>query len=158
LSNVLFYTGSKFVEAASDIGYANGINVSADGRLLYVSATVRGELHVYDRNISTHTISLKEKLNLRTGLDNIELDQNGRLYIAAHPKLLTFVKHAKNSAVLSPSQILRLEARPAGGYDLEEIYLNTGEEISGSSVGAVHNNRMLIGTVFDPKILDCQLE
>jgi len=136
----------------------NGINVSADGKLLYVSATVKGILHVYDRNIATHDIALKEKLEFHTGLDNIEIDPAGRLYIGAHPKLLTFVKHAKDPAVLSPSQILRLEARPAGGYDMEEIYLNTGEEISGSSVGAVHNNRMLIGAVFDPKILDCRLE
>ena len=49
-SSVLFYTGSEFVEAASGLGYANGINVSSDGRLLYVSTTVQRVLHVYDRN------------------------------------------------------------------------------------------------------------
>ena len=28
-SNVLFYTGSGFVEAAAGLGYANGINISS---------------------------------------------------------------------------------------------------------------------------------
>ncbi len=65
----------------------NGINVSADGKLLYVSATVKGILHVYERNIATHDIALKEKLEFHTGLDNIEIDPAGRLYIGAHPKL-----------------------------------------------------------------------
>jgi len=34
-SNVLFYNGSEFVEAASGLGYANGINVSANGRISF---------------------------------------------------------------------------------------------------------------------------
>ena len=51
-----------------------------------------------------------------------------------------------------------MEARPGSGYGVEEIYLDTGVEISGSSVAAVRGNRMLIGSVFDPKFLDCQLD
>jgi len=157
-SNVLFYTGAGFVEAATGLGYANGINTSSDGRLLYVCAAVGRALHVYDRNPATHEISLKETIDLKTGLDNIELDTAGRLYIAAHPKLLTFVKHAKDAAYLSPSQVLRLEGQPGGGYIVTEIYLDSGAQISGSSVAAVSGKRMLIGSVFDPKFLDCQLD
>ena len=101
---------------------------------------------------------LKETIDLKTGLDNIELDSAGRLYIAAHPKLLTFVKHAKDAAYLSPSQVLRLEGQPGGGYIVTEIYLDSGAQISGASVAAVSGKRMLIGSVFDPKFLDCQLD
>lgn len=157
-SNVLFYTGAEFVEAASGLGYANGINVSADGRLLYVCATVEGALHVFDRNPATNDLSLKESIDLHTGVDNIEIDTAGRLYIAAHPKLLTFVKHSKDAEDLSPSQVLRLEARPNGSYRVDEIYLDSGAGISGSSVAAISGDRMLIGAVFDPKFLDCQLQ
>lgn len=49
-SNVLYYDGSKFVEAASGIGYANGINVGHDGRTLYVCSITEGGLPVYDRD------------------------------------------------------------------------------------------------------------
>ena len=101
---------------------------------------------------------MRENSDLETGVDNIELDAGGRLYIAAHPKLLTFVKHAKDAAFLSPSQVLRLEARSGGGYRVDEIYLDSGAEISGSSVAAVSGKRMLIGAVFDPKFLDCRMD
>ena len=157
-SNVLFYTGAEFVEVADGLGYANGINVSPDGKRLYVSTTVERALHVYDRNPTTHAIALKETIDLNTGLDNIELDTAGHLYIAAHPKLLTFVKHSKDAGILSPSQILRLDAQSDSGYREKEIYLDTGMEISASSVAAVRGKRMLIGSVFDPKFLDCQFE
>ncbi len=158
LSNVLFYTGSKFIEAASGIGYANGINLSTDGRILYLCAVTERSLYVYDRNTTTNKISYREKIKLNTGVDNIEIDNAGSLWIGAHPKLLSFVKHSKDHTQISPSQILHLVPRSDGGYEITEMYLNTGEEISGSSVCAVGNNRMLIGSVFDPKFLDCQIE
>jgi arylesterase / paraoxonase len=158
LSNVVFYNGSEFVEVATGIGYANGINLSADGRTLFLCAVTERALHLYDRDPATNRLTLREKIKLNTGVDNIEVDPEGGLWIGAHPKLLSFVKHSQDPSQRSPSQILHLIPRPDGGYAVEEIYLNAGEEISGSSVGAVRNNRLLIGAVFDPKFLDCQRE
>ena len=158
LCNVVFCDGSRFVEVATGIGYANGINLSADGMTLYLCAVTERSLHIYDRNPKTNKLSLREKIKLNTGVDNIEIDPEGGLWIGSHPKLLSFVKHSKDQSKLSPSQVLHLTPRSGGGYQIEEIYLNTGEDISGSSVAAVRNNRMLIGAVFDPKFLDCQRE
>lgn len=156
LSNVVYYDGSRFKEVASDIGYANGINVSADGKTLYLCAVTEYSLHIYSRDIASGSLSLRQKIDLGTGVDNIEIDSNGGLWIGAHPQLLTFVQHAQDPAKISPSQILHLNPRPGGGYDTKEVYLNMGEEISASSVAAVYKNRMLIGAVFDPKFLDCK--
>jgi arylesterase/paraoxonase len=108
LSNVVYYNGSSFGEAVSGIGYANGINVSADGKTLYLCATIEGVLHVYQRDVTSGKLKFHQKLKLGTGLDNLEIDSNGGLWIAAHPQLLTFVQHAQNSAKISPSQILQL--------------------------------------------------
>ena len=156
LSNVLYYDGSHFKEAASGFAYANGINVSADGKILYLSATSKRTLYIFDRDPATGKLSRREKIKLGTGLDNIEMDKEGGLWIGAHPQLLSFVKHAKDPSALSPSQILHLTPRLDGSYDIKEVYLNAGDEISGSSVAAVQNDRMLIGSVFEPKFLDCQ--
>ncbi len=155
-SNVVFYDGSEFVEAASGIGYANGINVSPDGRLLYVCALTEGSLHIYDRDPESGRLEHREEIDLGTGVDNIEVDAEGDLWIGAHPQLLTFVEHAKEHWTVSPSQVLHLTPKEAGGYDVEEVYLDTGEEISASSVAAVRGNRLLIGAVFDSKLLDCR--
>jgi len=156
LSNVVYYDGSRFLEVASGIGYANGINVSADGKILYLSAVTEGALHIYNRDIVSGKLIHREKLELGTGVDNIEIDATGGLWIGAHPQLLKFMQHAQDPAKLSPSQILHLKPKAGGGYAAKEVYLNLGQEISASSVGAVYKNRLLIGAVFDPKFLDCQ--
>ena len=156
LSNVIYYDGSHFMEVAGGIGYANGINVSADGKILYLCAVTEGALHIYNRDIASGKLTLQQKVDLGTGVDNIEMDSDGGLWIGAHPQLLKFIQHAQDTAKLSPSQILHLKPRAGDGYDIKEVYLNRGEEISASSVAAVYKNRMLVGAVFDPKFLDCR--
>jgi arylesterase/paraoxonase len=156
-SNVLFYDGSGFVEAASGIGYANGINVSPDGRLLYVCSITEGALHVYDRDPRSGSLEHREEIVLHTGADNIEVDAEGGLWIGAHPQLLTAARHFKDPRALSPSQVLHLTPRAGGGYEVQEVYLDTGEQISASTVAAVRGNRLLIGAVFEPKFLDCRM-
>jgi arylesterase/paraoxonase len=155
-SNVLLYDGSEFVQAASGIGYANGINMSHDGKLVYVCSITEGALHVYDRDAVTGTLKHREKIDLRTGVDNVEIDAQGDLWIGAHPQLLTTAKHYKDHWALSPSQVLHLSPKAGGGYNVEEVYLDTGEEISASTVAAVRGNRLLIGAIFDSKFLDCR--
>jgi arylesterase/paraoxonase len=156
-SNVVFFDGNHFKEAATGIGYANGINVSADGKTVFVSATTERALHLYDRDQGSAKLVLREKIKLGSGVDNIEIDSSGALWIGAHPKLLTFVRHARDQSKVAPSQVLRLTPKAAGDYDVEEVYLNQGEELAASSVAAVSNMRMLVGAVFDPKFLDCQM-
>ncbi len=154
-SNVVFYNGAEFVQAASGLGYANGINVSPDGKLLFVCALSEGALHVYDRDVPSGALVHREAIELGTGVDNVEVDAGGGLWIGAHPQLLTTAKHFKNPGTPSPSQVLHLTARAEGGYDVEEVYLDSGEQISGSSVAAALGNRLLIGAIFEPKFLDC---
>lgn len=155
-ANVVYYDGSEFVEAASGIGYANGINVSPDGGLLYVCAITEGSLHVYDRDPVSGRLEHRDEVDLDTGVDNIEVDADGGLWIGAHPQLLTTAKHFKHRWTLSPSQVLHLTPQAGGGYDVEEVYLDTGEQISASTVAAVRGNRLLIGAIFDSKFLDCR--
>jgi len=157
-SNVVYYDGSRFSEAAGGIRYANGINVSRDGKTLYLCSVTGLSLHLYDRELSSGKLNLREKIKLGTGVDNIEVDPSGGLWIGAHPRILDFVAHANDPSRLSPSQILYLSPKPSGGFNIKEVYLNKGDELSASSVAAVRGKRMLIGGVFDPKFLDCQME
>ena len=76
-------------------------------------------------------------------MDNIELDNDGGLWIGSHPKLLTFIDHAENPDAVSPSQVLRLSMDENRSYIVQEIYLSTGEDLSGSSVAAVYDNTLL---------------
>jgi arylesterase/paraoxonase len=157
-SYVLYYDGKNFKKAAQGIAYANGINASRDGKMIYVAACVGLKINVYDRDAVSGALNFKNEIPLGTGVDNIELDAAGNLWAAAHPQLLTFTRHAKDSTKHSPSEILKISPATNGSYQVDQIYLNNGEAISGSSVGAVFEKKLLIGSVFENHFLVCEMK
>ena len=157
-SNVLFYDGKTFREVAEKLAYANGINTSSDGRTVYVAATVAQRIYVYDRDLNSGNLTPRDTIEAGTGVDNIEIDQKGDLWVGCHPKLLTFVKYSKDPNALSPSQVIKVVQKAPGQYDVIEIYLDNGRPLSGSSVGAVFKDYLLIGSVFDERFLLCRLQ
>ena len=155
-SNVLYYDGRDFSLAAKRIGYANGINMSADGRTLYVASTTRRKIRVFSRHKQSGKLSFEYDIGVKTGADNIEMDKQNRLWVGAHPKLLTFSKHAADPTLLSPSQILIITIQGNKSYRVEEFWLDSGESLSGASVATVYGRSLLIGSVFDDHLLICQ--
>ncbi len=158
IANIVYYNGRGFHEAATGIGYPNGITVSPDGHHLYVAGTTQMTLKVFDRELKSGELTLKESLSFDTGLDNIEIGPEGALWIGAHPQLLKLVEHFKDPGKFSPSQVLRVTLNEGGQPRIDEVYLNDGEVLSGASVGAVYQDRLLIGSIFEEKILDCRLK
>ena len=154
-SNVLFYNGMNFSVAATDLGFANGINISNDGTILYVAETIGKQLSIFEINKITNNINKKTSIDFNSGIDNIEIDHEGKLWIGSHPKVYTFSRHMKDSTVLSPSQVYRFSIDNSG-YNIDEVYLNLGEELSGSTVAAVYDRTILIGSVFEAHFLDCK--
>jgi arylesterase/paraoxonase len=132
--------------------------ISPDGQTVYVAATVGQKIYVYDRDRNTGDLSLRSTIDVGTGVDNIEIDLRGDLWVGSHPKLLTFVKYSKDPGVLSPSQVIKVEKKTPDQYDVKEIYLNNGQPMSGSSVAAVFEDTLLIGSVFDERFLLCNLQ
>lgn len=157
LANVVYYDGSRFSEAAPGIATANGINVSANGRSLYVNSLLGGTLFVFDRIAATGALSLRESIPLGSSGDNIEVDPNGWLWIGAHPQVMRVLQHARDAANHSPSQLLRVSWLADGSHDISEVYLDLGDNLSAASVGAARGSRLLIGAIFEPKFLDCRL-
>lgn len=155
-SNVVYFDGQKMSVAAGSLSFANGINKSADGKSIYVAETMGLRLHIYDRDEATGALTPKDSTPLGTGLDNIDVLDDGALLIAAHPKITSFMSHAGDAAEISPSQVIRVELDPKGGGKAGTIYLNLGKEISGISVAAGYRDLMLLGNVFQPNILVCE--
>ena len=157
-SYLLYFDGHTFSKAVEGLNYGNGVNVSRDGRKLFLTQTTGQTLTTFDRNIDTGTLELKDKINLHTGLDNVAVDADGNLWIGAHPKLLAFVDHAKDPQKPSPSQVFKLTPNPAtGSYSVTEIYLDDGKQLSGCSVALRYKNDIFIGAVFESKVLRMSL-
>lgn len=154
-SYVMYYDGKDMRVVAKGFGYANGINVSADGKILYLAATLDKAIHVFSRDIASGSLSPAYEIDTGTSPDNIELDAADLMYVACHPKMLDFLAHAKDKAKSSPSQILRITSKDKGDYKIDEIYLNDGKQISAASVAAPLNGGFLAGQVFDDHVLIC---
>jgi len=88
-------------------------------------------------------LSFRRDIKLRTGVDNIGVDVQGRLWAGCHPKLLTFSKHFADPTRPSPSHFLKITLPPEGPALVEELFLDSGETLSGSSVAAVYRQEML---------------
>ena len=157
-SYVLYFDGEQFKKVAEGLKYANGINISPDGKTIYVASTTGKAVYLYHRNKADGTLRFVRKISVGTGVDNIEIDTQGRLWLGCHPKLLTFVKYANDPKKRSPSQVLMIKVIKEGKDEIKEVYLNNGNPISGSSVAAYFHGKLLIGSVFDPKFTICQLD
>lgn len=156
-ANVVYYDGETFKVAADDLRYANGINVSPDMSHIYVAETTGREIRTYARDIISGALRVQDNFAITAGLDNIDVAPNGDLWVADHPKMLAFVTYASDPSAPSPSQVTKVRVRNALPVEAAPVYTNLGEQIGAASVGAVVGKHLLIGSVFDPKILDCTL-
>jgi len=152
--NVGYYNGERVViTSVEGIKYANGINVSADGSRIYLAATTDRLVLVFNRDQSTGALTLAREVDTGTGVDNIDIDEAGNLWVGCHPQLLKFLSHAKDEAKISPSEVIKLVPQPDGSFVQSTVYLNDGSELSASSVAAVYRNKLLIGPVFQRRFV-----
>ena len=156
LSSVSYYDGKKGHIVASGLKFTNGIAIAPDLKTLYIAEILNRKVGVYNRNANTNELSKRSDILVDTGADNLEWDENGNLWLGAHPKLFDFAAHAKDASKPSPSQVLKINVDKSTP-EVEEIYLNAGEALSGSTVGAVSGNTLLIGSVFEEHLLKCAL-
>lgn len=157
LTNLVYVDGATAKAVADDIASGGGINVSPDGGILYVAETGGQAVRVLKRNAADGSVEALTQIPLGTSPDNIDIAEDGSLWIGAHSSLLALVLHFIMGTD-APSQVLQVTIDAAGEATIAEIYLNRGEEISASSVGATYGNRLLIGSITAPKILICEMD
>jgi len=156
LSSVGYFDGAEGHIVIDNLRHTNGLAVSDDQQTLYVAESTARQISRYQRGESNTQWDLRDSLNVLTGIDNLEWDQQGNLLTGAHPRLFDFIAHAENNDNKSPSEVVRIDVS-SEDMSYETIYLNSGEAISGSSVAAQFNQQLLIGSVFEAHFLRCSL-
>ncbi len=157
-AHILLFDGATFTRLPGDYRYANGITATPDGRTVYLACPTDRTISVFDRDAISNALTLRDEVFVDTAPDNITLDATGDLWVGAHPKLLSFVIHVARPDLPSPSQVLRLSPLAGGGLSVEEVFLSDGSDLSSSSSAARVGDRLLIGSVLGPGILDCTME
>lgn len=154
-ANIVFFDGETLSEVADGLSYANGINISPDGNSLYVAEVSRGRIQEYERDISSGDLNHRRTIDVGFGVDNIEVDPvTGDLWIGGHAKLLTFVRHTADPLEPSPSQAAQVKLAE-NDYRVRMVFSDDGRLISGVSVAAGYEGRLLLGSVFEDHIIDC---
>lgn len=153
-SSVVYYDGAQGRIVKKGMTYANGINMSADGGKVYVAEFLKRRVSIFDRDQSSGDLKKSGVFKTNTGPDNIDIAEDGSLWIGGHTKVFEFLKHAKDANAVAPSHAIRID--PATGNN-EDIFISTKGEINASSVAATGGNTLLIGAVFDGHVLACPL-
>lgn len=144
----VYCNGSTYRVVNDGLSYANGINYDSARNLVYVAAVRQSTISVFNR-LANGDLELVETINCGTGVDNIEIDRHGDLWVGCHPNMLLANEFIKGNRETAPSEIIRIRYRKPGDYDIESIYLNDGTEVSASTVSANYQDLMLVGNVCD---------
>ena len=152
LSSLAYFDGQDGGIAARGLAYANGVNMSADGKTLYATAFLGRQIVVYDRDAATGALSRRKAIRVNTGPDNVEIASDGALWIGGHSKVFDFLKHVEDPSHIAPSHVIRVN--PDSGA-VEDMLIDTGGTINASSVGAFWDNTLIVGSVFDDHVMVC---
>jgi arylesterase/paraoxonase len=148
ISNVIYFDGKDYREVASGIAYANGINFDRNRNLMFVASPRHFLVKVYAVK-PDGSLSFIENIPCDTGVDNIELDEEGHLWVGSHPNLLRFAAYAKGKKETAPSEIIKIAYRGTDDYSVEKIYVGNGERMSASTVAAPFGDVIFTGSVLD---------
>ena len=151
-SNVIYSDGSTFREVSKGIAYANGINYDEQRNLLFVASPRDFLVKVY-KTEDDGDLSFIEDIAVGTGVDNIEFDDKGNLWIGAHPNLMAFANYASGKTKKAPSEVIQLTYRSTGDYDVNSVFLDDGSIISASTVAVPFRNLVFIGNVMDEELV-----
>ena len=155
LVSVVYFDGEDASIAADGLIYGNGVNVSEDGATLYAANFIGREIFVYDRDPDTGALTRTARHRVPLGLDNIELDEDGALYIGGNPEVFSFLAHQADRSKRAPSQAVRVDPE-TGAW--ETVFYNDGEAIDSISVATPVPGAMIYGAVFDDHVLICPRE
>lgn len=155
---VVFFEGGEARVAAGGFSFANGIQLSADRTRLYVAATVGRTITVLRRS-EDNFLHLEQVLDMHTGVDNLEVDLDGTIWVAAHPKLLSFLWYLRAAGRRAPSEVFRIRVFEQTLYQKTSFLMDPGgRRLSAASVAAHDAGRLLIGSAADHRFLDCRIQ
>jgi arylesterase/paraoxonase len=157
-ADLLYFNGTNFRISVQRMAFPNGVYVSPDGGHLYVAFTNERRVIGFSREPFFGSLTEIGSLSIPARLDNISADAQGRLIIAGHPSLLRVNQFRADPGKPSPSAVFRVTLDKSGvPQSYETIFANDGALIGASSSAVVTGKRLLIGSVLDDKLLDCQI-
>ena len=150
-TSVVYFDGETGRTVADGLGFANGINVSADLQKVYVAEFSKHQISVYDR-ASDNRLQNRTTIHVPMAPDNLDIDEDGNIWTAGHPKMFDFIDLIEDPTANAPSMGLVIDPE---AKSVEQVFVSDGKEINASSVAAIAGDKLLIGSVYDSHLLIC---
>ncbi len=150
LSRLVMYDNGSSSVVRSDLATPAGIN--ADAEHLYIAETGGKRLSVFALNDLSGPP--RRIIELPSAPDNIDIAEDGSLWVAAHANTLALIRHFVDAENPAPSQVFRLDTET---FEPVQQFLDTGEQLSAGSVGATYAGWLLLGSITEPHVLLCRL-
>jgi arylesterase/paraoxonase len=154
-TGVVYFDGERMQQVAPRVEEALGVAASPDGRTVYVAEGGPQRLLVYDRDTASGELTLRDRAPLLGSPQNLTVDASGSVWIGAHPKWFSYTRALNNPSVSSPTQVLKYTPDAQKGKRVTEVYLNRGEALSTGTVAAVYEDKLVIGSIKDRRLLVC---
>lgn len=157
LSPLTYYNGSTFEIVVDDLKSSGGINVNLKTSKLYVGETMGEAIRVFDLNDDRSLGQEKDTIPLSSGVDNLDLDVDGNIWIANHINTVSLVRHFADATFPAPTQVQRISFN-ADQPRIDTIYEQDGSAHPAGSVAVRYDDTFLIGSITEKQILYCQME
>jgi hypothetical protein len=155
LSTLTYFDGQEMKVVATDFPSSGGINISNDGQWIFASATSSKSLEIFARDMNSGDLKAAASIPLKMSPDNIDVSADGQIWVTGHPKVMALIQHfASRGEKPAPSMIERVRWDGKAAVT-EVIHSSNGNDLPASSIGAVFNNRVLLGGITPLKMLDC---
>lgn len=151
LTTAVYFDGESGRVVQDGLAFANGINVSPDGRTVYIAEWTDHEMGVYDR-AENNDLSQRAVWSMPTGVDNIDVEPDGTIWYGGLNRIFDFIASMENVAQTVDAYGVRVD--PQSGEATVVFAAHSGE-INSASVAAIAGDKLLIGTVNDGHILVC---
>ncbi|MEE8306809.1 MAG: hypothetical protein V3R81_06060, partial [Gammaproteobacteria bacterium] len=150
LSPLVMYDNGSASVVRSDLASPAGIN--ADTQYLYVAETGGKRITVLALNDLSGSPHMS--IELPSSPDNIDIAEDGSLWVAAHANILALIRHFGDAESPAPSQVFRIDNET---FEPTQRFLDLGENLSAGSVGATYANWLLLGSITESHVLLCAL-
>ncbi len=144
----IYFDGENYRVVNNNMAYANGINYDKKRNLIFIASPRKFLINIFSR-AENGDLNFVESINCGTGVDNIELDKEGHIWVGCHPNLLAFNDYNKGKKEKSPSEIIKIDYRQVGDYQIEKVFVDDGSNTSSSTVAANYKDFIFIGNVLD---------
>lgn len=150
-AKLMFFDGTTWREEVRDLRFGNGLQISQDGKTLYVASFRGREIRAYERNDDGTLGETPRHISLPAMPDNLKWSDDGKLTVAAHPSLFRSFLYTVNIGS-PPSEVYEIDVHRGS---VERIYRNDGSPIGGASSAQRKGDRMFITQIVRPWLADC---